>query len=233
MAEHPSPLAPHGEQAPPPVPQFVADAVSHVVPLQQPVGQDAALQAQAPLTHAWPAAHLAPPPHVQLPVPSQPSALMPQPTHAPPPAPHAAAEGVVHVVPVQHPFGQVVALQLAHVPALQMRFPQFWQRPPPAPHVPCWLPGWHAAPEQHPEQDVGSQTHAPFWQCWPVVQAGPLPHVQAPPLEQPSPDVPHPLQSAPPTPHARPVGGEVHTLPVQQPPGHDVELQTQVLFEQT
>jgi hypothetical protein len=45
--------------------------------------------------------------------------------------------------------------------------------------------------------------------------------MHAPPDEQPSPVVPHDWQVWPPAPHALPVGGSVHTFPVQQPVMHD------------
>jgi hypothetical protein len=62
--------------------------------------------------------------HTHVPAAVQVSALIPHVVHAPPFAPHAVADGTVHVCPVQQPFGQVVPLQFAQVPALQMRPPQ-------------------------------------------------------------------------------------------------------------
>jgi hypothetical protein len=61
---------------------------------QQPVGQLVALQTQAPLTQAWPAAHVAPVvPQTHLPL-AQVSAVMPQATQAAPELPHVLSEGV-------------------------------------------------------------------------------------------------------------------------------------------
>ena len=85
---HVCPVA-QATQASPPVPQAPADVpASHVVPLQQPVAQSAALQyaAHAPLTHSVPAA---------------------QATHAAPSLPHALlALPASHVVPLQQPVAQ-------------------------------------------------------------------------------------------------------------------------------
>ncbi len=67
----------------------------------------------------------------------------------------------MHVVPEQHPFGHVLPLQLAHVPALQMRFPQSWHCAPPAPHTCSSLPGSHVVPEQHPVHVAGSHSQVP------------------------------------------------------------------------
>jgi hypothetical protein len=96
--------------------------------------------------------------HTQVPAAVQVSALIPQLVHAPPLAPHAVADGVVHVCPVQQPFGQVVPLQFAQDPALQMRPMQFWHAAPPAPHCPPALPGSQLVPLQQPLHDWLSQT---------------------------------------------------------------------------
>jgi hypothetical protein len=54
-----------------------------------------------------------------------------------------------------------------------------------------------------------------------------LPHVHAPPEEQPSPVAPHDWQALPRVAHAVP-DVAVQTLPVQQPVGHEFESQTQL-----
>ncbi len=49
---HPSPVLPHATHAAPAVPQLLAEGVSHTLPLQQPLGQEAALQTHWPPTQA-------------------------------------------------------------------------------------------------------------------------------------------------------------------------------------
>jgi hypothetical protein len=88
------------------------------------------------------------------------------------------------------------------------------------------LPGSHAEPLQQPAHVVLSQTHTPLEQRCPVAHAGPPPQVHVPPDEHPSPAEPHDWHVEPPVPHDGPVGGDVHTLPLQHPLGHDAELQT-------
>lgn len=222
-AEHPSPLAPQAVHAAPFTPQVVAVCTSHVPFEQHPRGQEAASQTQAPETHACPGAHCLPPPHVQPPI-VQPSAVMPQAVHAPPLVPHADAEGAAQVVPEQHPLGHVVALQLAHVPALQIRLPQAWQAAPPVPQKPWTLPGSQVAPLQQPAHEVASHAHAPFRQCCPVAQEGPPPQVQAPRSEQPSAVAPQAAQAWPLLPQATAVAGAVHALDVQHPAAHEVAV---------
>jgi hypothetical protein len=88
----------------------------HVVPpWQQPVGHEVASQMHLPPEHTWPLPHAAAPPHVQAPLVEQPSPVVPQSVHMPPAVPHAMAEGVVHVVPVQQPVGHD-AMSHTHLP---------------------------------------------------------------------------------------------------------------------
>lgn len=104
---HPSAtVALHAVQAPPMVPQVIADAVWHWLFWQQLAGQLVALHTHRPFTHWRPLAHIAFAPHLQRP-PLQLSAPMPQFMQAPPPVPHADCEGEVHTPPAQHPFGQL------------------------------------------------------------------------------------------------------------------------------
>jgi len=69
---------------------------THVLPLQQPAGHELALHVHCPRTHTW---------------------VESQAAHALPPVPHApgdwpaSSSQVPLVPPLQHPFGQVVALQ--------------------------------------------------------------------------------------------------------------------------
>ena len=81
-----------------------------VSPLQQPFGQEVALQTHAPPTHCCPVVHAGPVPHWQAP-PVQPSAPVPQATQAVPATPHAASDGVVQVSPLQQPVGHEAGLQ--------------------------------------------------------------------------------------------------------------------------
>lgn len=108
--------------ATPPVPQAVlAEPVTHVLPLQQPLGQVAALHGGG-----W---------HV---LPWQTFPLAEQFWHVTPPVPHAVlAEPVTQVLPLQQPLGHVAALQAdTHCCDVQTRpcVVQFWQAWPPMPH---------------------------------------------------------------------------------------------------
>lgn len=153
--------------------------------------------------------------------------------HAPPPVPQALTEAGVHVWPEQQPFGQVASLQSAHVPALQIKPLQFSHLAPPAPQAIGSLPVMHMLPEQQPSHDWSSQTQTPPEHRWPVPHGSRPPHVHVPDEEQPSPLIPQVPHVCPATPHARPVGGLVHTLPVQHPPPHEVGVHSQDPFMQT
>jgi hypothetical protein len=155
--EQPSPLSPHVVQDPPAVPHVAGTCGWHVLFWQQPLGQDAALQTQAPPTQACPCGQADPDLQTQLPLAAHVSALIPQAEQAPPAAPHARADGVVHVWPEQQPLGHVVPLQFAHEPPLQMRPPQSPHRAPPAPQRCGSLPGSHVEPLQQPLHDCASQ----------------------------------------------------------------------------
>lgn len=142
---------PHDAQVTPPVPQepFDSDAYgSHVLPLQQPAGQDAASHTHCPVVrlHSWPVAHA---PQVA------------------PPAPHDvfdSLESASQDPPVQQPAQD----EPPHVHA-----PIEHESPLPhtlhaAPAVPHWLPdceakGTHVLPLQQPAgHEVASQTHFPL-----------------------------------------------------------------------
>lgn len=78
----------------PEVPHVVSERDMHVPvepPAQQPLGHDVESQRQVPLTQRWPLAHIAPPPHVQLPLALQPSARLPHDMHEAPAGAQAAA----------------------------------------------------------------------------------------------------------------------------------------------
>ena len=72
--------------------------------------------------------------------------------------------------------------------------------------------------EQHPvAHEVESQTQLPPEQCRPVAHSVAPPHVQTPD-EHPSARVAsQDWHTEPLVPHAGPVAGDVHTLPVQHP----------------
>jgi hypothetical protein len=221
----------------PPMPQPVVAVGedSQVVPEQHPV-HEVLLQTHAPLTHSSPLPH-GPPvvPHTHFPS-EHVSASLPHVVHAPPFAPHAVGEGVVHVEPEQHPVVHVT-LHPAHTSPLHMSVAaHLSQVPPPEPQASCALPGSQPPLSQHPLHVVPSHTHVPLEQCSPVGHAVPLPHVQAPLAEHPSPVVTplttHDSHAKPLSPQAVPVVGEVHAVPpVQHPVGHEVELQTHAPFE--
>jgi hypothetical protein len=231
-AEHPSPLVPQTVHDPPSTPHAVSDAVMHTLSEQHPFGHESASHVQTPSTQSSIGPQAAPVPHVHVPSLEQLFALDMHWLQAPPLAPHATALGVVHVEPEQHPFGHV-SLHPAHAPPLQTSSEgQVLHGPPPVPHMPCTLPGSQVEPLQHPSlQVVPSHTQLPPEQCCPLEHAAPPPHVHAPVDEHPSPDPPHGWQVEPWIPQRGPVGGEVHTLPVQHPSGHDAELQTHTPFE--
>jgi hypothetical protein len=80
-----------------------------------------------------------------------------------PPVPQAVGDGVVHVVPEQHPLGQLEALQPLHDPLLQVSpVGHMVHMPPAAPHALGLVPGRHELPWQHPVgHDMASQMHWP------------------------------------------------------------------------
>jgi hypothetical protein len=105
LAQVSATLGSHGEQAPPPAPQVTTDGESQVVPAQQPLGHDCALQTHLPLTQRCPATQAWPPPQVQAPL-AQASASDGSQVEQPFPAtPQAPSDGRLHVAPLQHPVG--------------------------------------------------------------------------------------------------------------------------------
>ncbi len=218
------PVEPQFTHVAPIVPHADAEGVVHVVPEQQPVGQEVALQTHAPATHSWPLAHAAPVPHVQTPFVHE-SALMPQAMHAPPPVPQVEAEGVLQFGPEQHPLGHVVALH-PHAPAMHFCIMgQVWHAAPALPQFVSELPGRQLFPEQQPLHEVLSHRHTPIEQCCPLEHCGPPPQVQVPLEEQPSAFALQVVHAEPAVPHAE-TDGVSQTLPLQQPLGHEVPLQT-------
>lgn len=91
----------------------------------------------------------------------------------------------------------------------------------------------HTLPVQHPcGHDAELQTQTPFEHVCPTAQAGPAPQLQTPEGEQLSAELvlhrAHATPSVPQFPNAE----VVHVSPLQQPPGHEVELQTQCPWTQ-
>ena len=82
----------------------------------------------------------------------------------------------------------------------------------------------HEEPEQHPAQDVGSQTQKPPLHSWPEAHAALPPHVQTPAAEQPLAVMPQLVQAAPFVPHADADVSVVQVDPEQQPVGQVAEL---------
>jgi hypothetical protein len=212
-------------QALPLAPQLPSDGGVQVLPAQQPLAQLRRQLAQLPPEQVPPA---------------------PQSEHADPPAPHALA-----AVPVWQTFPWQQPLQLA---ALQMQAPATQARPGPhagpLPHVqapaaqPSAFSASHALqaapdapqvvvesvlqmlPEQQPlAHEVAPHTHAPPTHRCPAPHEGPVPQAHAPPLQVSALVASQVAQPPPAVPHALTVGA-VHTLPAQQPLGHEVASHT-------
>lgn len=212
-------------QVPPGLPQIWGVVPGrHWSPLQQPLGQLAAVQVQRPATHACP---------------------LLQATQVSPVAPHAAS--VVpgwQVLPWQQPLGQLCVSQ-THWPLAQ-RCPA-WQTAhvlPVIPHAWFVLPGWQASPWQQPfGQPCCVQWQTPLTHSWPVAQllqvVPPAPQAcvvapgkQAVPWQQPSGQLCG-EQAHWPLVHATPLG-QPQTPCVQQPPGHCAcATQTPALLQQS
>jgi hypothetical protein len=168
----------------------------HVVPLQQPVGQEVESQTHWPfaLLHSWPDAHA-----VQL-APAAPHELF----DSDPYASHAPAA-------VQQPAGQEAASQ-THCPvALLHSWPatQALHVAPPAPHEPfdSFPSASHDDPLQQPPHDE------PPHEQTPLEQVSPLPHAL-----HAAPAVPH-------SPAVSDAQG-TQVLPLQHPCGHEVASHT-------
>lgn len=133
---------------------------------------------------------------------------------------------VVQVEPEQQPL-QLLGLQLLQTPPAQGPSPQFWQAPPPLPHIAAAVPGRQLAPEQQPDgHEAPSQTHTPAMQRDPSAQGAPVPQAQVPAGVQRLAVMPQRTQALPPMPQL-PTARSRQTFPTQQPSGHDVASQTQ------
>jgi hypothetical protein len=239
----------HDPQAAPPVPHWpeVCWACgTHVLPLQQPAGQDAASQTHCPEPlQAWPA---------------------PQAAQAAPPAPQEPADSLEsgsHVPPLQHPEHELPP-QLQAPPVHACPPEHMAQAAPPVPHweLDCEEVGMQVLPAQQPPgQDAASQTHCPLV----VLHSCPAPHAEHAALPAPQepvvseaylrhcpPEVQQPFghvlashahvplvvsqrpaahaaHAAPPVPHSAPVCADsgMHAPALQQPPGQELALQVQ------
>jgi hypothetical protein len=114
------------------------------------------LQPHWPKKQVLPAGHAGPAPHWQVPFAVQVSAVARSHVmHAPPGAAHALTPRCTQVAPEQQPFGQFVAVQVLHTPALQVPPSQPWQARPPEPHaVADSLVSQVVALLQHPVQPL-------------------------------------------------------------------------------
>jgi hypothetical protein len=196
---------PQSTQAAPPIPQANGLFVLHVVPAQQPSGQEIGSQTQLPLKHRCPEPHADPPSQWHTPS-THASPVKPQSKHAAPPMPQAAGfGGAIHVVPEQQPPGHEAALQTQAPPAQAWPAPHagpdpHWQTPfaqesavveshathatPPVPQADA-LGVMQAVPAQHPfGHETESQTQVPFRHLWPGMQGERLiPQEQVPPTQ--------------------------------------------------
>ncbi len=106
----------HAPHAPPVLPQLSSDWPVQTFPAQQPDVHEAASQVQTPALQRWPAPHAGPLPHAHAPPELQALAVTGlQAVHVAPPLPQLPADGTVHVLPAQHPFGQLEPLQVPPV----------------------------------------------------------------------------------------------------------------------
>jgi hypothetical protein len=148
-------------------------------------------------------------------------------TQATPAVPQLPNPDVSQLAPEQHPLAQLVGVQPVHTPPTQFcNCGHVEQFAAPVPHIATVVPGSHTLPLQQPVgHDLALHTHCPPAHTCPVPHTPPLPQAHAPAGEHVSAFAPHFWQEAPLVPQAA-VDGVSHTLPLQQPAGHDVELQT-------
>jgi hypothetical protein len=202
-----------------------------LLPLQQPVLQEAALHTHCPWTQTCPAPHAADDPQLHWPFAEQLSEIVgSHALQAAPPTPQVANAGPLQLAPAQQPFGQLPLVHPVQTPAAL----QFWfaghgeHAVPPLPQAALSLPDWHVLPLQQPlGHDVPLHTQTPPTQTCPEPHAGDAPHAHTPAVVHRSAWAPQAVQVAPPVPHA-PVDGVSHTLPWQQPDGQEVPLHTQL-----
>lgn len=245
-------LESQAEQAAPGAPQAASDRVVQLVPLQQPLGHEVALQTHWPCTQRCPPPQGALAPHRQVPPSPQVSAvLLSHETQLAPAVPQALSLGEVQVLPLQQPPGHELALHVQCPPThacpaehgpwgpqrhcpddeqLSERRSQAVQTPPDGPQVASDR-RLHTFPAQHPfEQVVLSQTQLPARQRCPVVQAPFGPHRHVPEGPQLSATlVGQATQVDPWLPHEV-IDRIWQVEPWQQPLGHEVASQTHKPF---
>lgn len=169
----------HTSHVPPPLPHALNEVPGWqvlVLPSQQPVGQLVESQMHWLPLQRWPGAHAGPLPQPQPP--SVPHALVrglvEQLAHMPPPAPHAVVVvGLTHVVPEQHPPGQLVESQM-HAPPLHR-----WPAPHAAfpPHLQTPPVHWLAFAGSHATHATPLRPHAPgVGAVQAPLEQQPLPH---------------------------------------------------------
>jgi len=200
----------HATQLAPAGPQLVVPWLAEptqVAPLQQPPGQEAAVQTHAPPEQVWPAPQAAEVPHLHTPA-LQVLVLPEQGPHAAPAVPQVDAPCPVvgmHSPALQQPVGQLVASQTQAAP--EQRWPAAHALPAPhlqAPvvhrsavtphplHAPPLTPHWvavvglmQALPlQQPPAQLAAVQTQLPATHARPAAHALFVPHLQAPPVQR-------------------------------------------------
>ncbi len=203
-------LVAQAAQVAPAAPQReVVRLVTQTPLLQQPLGQEEALQTHWPLAHSWPVAQAGLVPHLQAP-PSQTLAfLASQAIQAFPPTPQLARTEVVQAPwALQHPVAQVLGPQPQTWDCGSQAFPpvQATQATPFLPQLVLEVPLWQTplASQQPLGQDVALQTHLPASQTLPVAQA---------------------MQAAPAVAHCALVVGVTQVSLAQQPFGQEVASQ--------
>jgi hypothetical protein len=154
----------HVTQEDPPEPQFVSEAVSHVEPTQQPLGQEPLSQTHDPPWHTWPIPQAGLDPHVQAPLAEHVSAEVAlHALQATAPTPHVMNADGWHVEPEQQPIAQLVDVHpLQAPPGVQVcGLGHDSHAPPPLPQSLVVLPFWQTplASQQPVGQDVALQTH--------------------------------------------------------------------------
>jgi len=205
-------------QTVPAVPQVARSGSLHVVPVQQPPGQDVASQTQAPARQCWPGPQAAEVPHRHSPAVQLSALVALQAMQVAPAVPQLVVDGVWQVEPVQQPPAHDIASQTQAPTTQCWPLPQVGPLPheqapealqlsallsshatqaaPLAPHA--IVPGTlQVAPEQQP------LAHAPAQ----LLQTPPLQVSTPGQVSQAPPAVPHELVALP----AR------HEVPLQQP----------------
>lgn len=234
--EQPSPVVPHDWQVAPPTAHAVPVGGSvHTLPVQHPIAHDVEVHRHAPPEHTWPCAQAAPAPHRHPPEGEQLSASPAvHCVHMLPSVPQSLVEvGVTQVLPLQHPVAHEAELHTQW--PLRHSWPDAQACPPPQLHCPAVHPSavtelhaMHAAPPVPQLPSDGVSQVAPAQQ--PEAQLAAVHDVHTPPWQFCS--MGHDEHVEPPVPHAALVSPARQLVPEQQPPGHDVPLQTQAPWTQ-